>query len=87
MNEGEMCGTRSIDGEMAISIKRFLGKWEMAFVETSQEKRPLGRPMIYGREDNTKMDLKKTGCMGEGCIHLAQDRVQWWVCVKMVTNI
>jgi hypothetical protein len=46
---GEIWGTCSIDGDMMVSIKKFLQKLEMALVETSQEKRTSVRPMIHGR--------------------------------------
>jgi hypothetical protein len=33
------------------------------------------------------MDLRETGIDGENWIQLAQDRVQWQACVKMVMNL
>jgi hypothetical protein len=44
-------------------------------------KRPLGRPR-HRWEDNIKMDLREIGIDGANWIQLAQDRVQWWVCVS-----
>jgi hypothetical protein len=34
-----------------------------------------------------KMDLKKTGCDTVDCIHVPQDRGQWWASVNMVINL
>lgn len=44
-------------------------------IRKAEEKRPLGRPR-YRWEDNIKTYLKETGCKGEECIHLSQDRTQ-----------
>jgi hypothetical protein len=51
----------------------------------SEGKRPLGRP---GRrwEDNIKM-VREIGIDGANCIHLAQERVQWWDFTKTVMNL
>jgi hypothetical protein len=49
-------------------------------------KRPLGRPR-HGWEDNIKVDLREIGIDGVNWIQLAQDRVQWWACVKTVMNL
>jgi hypothetical protein len=49
-------------------------------------KRPLGRPRHRG-EDNIKLDLREMGINGVNWIQLAQDRVQWWAFVNMVTNL
>jgi hypothetical protein len=49
-------------------------------------KRPLGRPR-HRWEDNIKMALREIGIDGANWIQLAQDRVQWRVCVKMVMNL
>jgi transposase len=48
-------------------------------------KRPLGRPRH--RWDKIKLDLWKIGLDGANWIQLAQDRVQWWVCVKTVMDL
>jgi hypothetical protein len=39
------------------------------------------------REDNTRTDLRDTGCEDVNWIREAQDRVQWRAAVVMVTNI
>jgi hypothetical protein len=49
-------------------------------------KRPLGRPTCRW-EDNIKIDLREIGIDGENWIQLAQDRVQWRVCVNTVMNL
>jgi transposase len=49
-------------------------------------KRPLGRPRHRG-EDNIKLNLREIGIDGANWIQLAQDRVQWQVCVNMVMNL
>jgi hypothetical protein len=49
-------------------------------------KRPLGRHRCRW-EDNVKLDLREIGLDGANWIHLAQDRVQWRVCVNTVMNI
>jgi hypothetical protein len=51
-----------------------------------ERKRPLGRP---GRrwDDNIRMGLREIGIDGANWIQLAQDRIQWWVCVKAVMNL
>jgi len=38
-------------------------------------------------EDNIKMDLQKVGCGGVDWIDLVQDRDNWWILVKAVTNL
>jgi hypothetical protein len=53
---------------------------------TLESKRPLGRPR-RGWEDNIKMDLREIGIDGANWIQLAQDMVQWRVCVKTVMNL
>jgi hypothetical protein len=55
-------------------------------LENHEGKRLLGRPR-YWWEGNTRMDLRKAGCEGVVCIHLAQDSDQWWALVKIVTNV
>jgi hypothetical protein len=49
-------------------------------------KRPLGRPRRRW-DDNIKMYLREIGIDGANWIQLAQDRVQWRVCVNMVMNL
>jgi hypothetical protein len=49
-------------------------------------KRPQGRSMAR-REDNTKMDLRVTGCKGGDWIKLAQDRVEWRSFVGTIMNL
>jgi hypothetical protein len=49
-------------------------------------KTPLGRPRRrWG--DNIKMDLREIRIDGANWIQLAQNRVQWRVCVNMVMNL
>jgi hypothetical protein len=49
-------------------------------------KRSLGRHRRRW-EDNIKMDLREIGVDGANWIQLAQDRVQWRVCLNMVMNL
>jgi hypothetical protein len=49
-------------------------------------KRPLGRPKRRW-EDNIKVDLREIRIDGANLIHLAQDRVQWRVCVNTLMNL
>jgi hypothetical protein len=49
-------------------------------------KRPLGRPR-HTWEGNIKTDLREMGIDGANWIQLAQDRVQWRVCVNTVMNL
>jgi hypothetical protein len=51
-----------------------------------KDKRPLGRRRRRW-EDNIKMDLKEIRIEWVNCIHLAQDRVQWWACVSTVMKL
>jgi hypothetical protein len=37
-------------------------------------------------EDNTRMDLRKTGWEGVDWLYLAQDRDKWWALVNTVLN-
>jgi transcription termination factor 2 len=55
-------------------------------VRKLEGKRPLGRPRRRWK-DNIKMDLRQTGIDGANWIQLAQDRVQWRVCVNTVMNL
>jgi hypothetical protein len=48
-------------------------------------KRPLERPR-HRWEDNIKLDLREMGIGGTKWIQLAQDRVQWRVCMNTVMN-
>jgi hypothetical protein len=52
----------------------------------SEGKRPRARPR-FRREDNIKVNLKKTGWKSVDWIHLAQDRNQWWDLVNTVMNL
>ena len=54
-------------------------------VRKPEGKRPLGRPRQW--EDNIKMDLRKLGCDPRDWIALAEDRDQWRVNVRTVTNL
>jgi hypothetical protein len=54
------------------------------YVGKPERKRPLGRPRRRW-EDNI-IDLRETGCEGLDCVHLAQDRDQWWAFVNTVMN-
>jgi hypothetical protein len=56
------------------------------FVAISEGKRPLDRPW-HRREDNIKTEIISTGCKGRDWIQVAQDRDQWRVLVKTVTNL
>ena len=38
-------------------------------------------------EDNIKIDHKAAGCGGAGWINQDQDRVQWWVALKLIRNL
>jgi hypothetical protein len=49
-------------------------------------KRPLGRSRRRW-EDNIKLDLREMCLDGANWIQLAQDRVQWRVCVNTVMNL
>jgi hypothetical protein len=51
----------------------------------SEGKRPLGRRRRRW-EDNIKMDLMEIGIDGVNWIELAQDSVQWRVCVITIMN-
>jgi hypothetical protein len=55
-------------------------------VERPKGKKPLGRPRSRWK-DNIKMDLRETGIDGGNWIQMAQDRVQWRVCVNTVMNL
>jgi hypothetical protein len=37
--------------------------------------------------DNINVDLKEIWCGDVDCIHLAQDREQWWALENMVMNL
>jgi hypothetical protein len=37
--------------------------------------------------DNIKMGLEEIGCEDVDWIHLAEDRVQWWVLVNAVMSL
>jgi hypothetical protein len=56
------------------------------FVGKPEGKRPLRR-LGHRWEDNINMDLRETGLQGVKWIHLTQQWDQWWVLVKMVTNL
>jgi hypothetical protein len=62
---GRACST---NGEKRNAYRILVGKPE--------GKRPLGRPRRTW-VDNTKMDLRETGCDGMHWIDLAQGRDQW----------
>jgi hypothetical protein len=49
-------------------------------------KRPLGKPRRRW-EDNIKMDIKEIRSEVVDCMHLAQDRDQWWAVVSTVMNL
>jgi len=56
----------------------------------TQDLEPVHRPLIRSKrrwEDNIKLDLGETGCKGVNCIHLAQDRDQWWSLLNTVMNL
>jgi hypothetical protein len=47
---------------------------------------PRGRPRCRWNK-NIKITPKGIPCDDVGCIHVAQDTVQWWVFVNMVMNL
>ena len=49
-------------------------------------KRPLGWPKRRW-EDNIKMDLREVGYNAGDWIDLAEDREQWWSCIRAVMNL
>jgi hypothetical protein len=51
-----------------------------------EEKRPHAIPVCTFK-DNIKMDMREIRSEYVNWIHLAQDRVQWWAPVGMVTNL
>jgi hypothetical protein len=51
-------------------------------VRKPEGKRPLRRPR-HRYKDNIKMDLRETGRAHEYWMHLAQDRYQWQVVMKL----
>jgi len=55
-------------------------------VRKPEGRRPLGRPR-HRWEDNIKMDLQEVGCVGMGCMDLAQYRDRWRVLVCSVINL
>jgi hypothetical protein len=55
-------------------------------VGNSEGKRLLGRPR-HRWEDEIKMVLRKIGWSGMDWIHLAPDRDQWRILVKMLMNL
>jgi transposase len=71
---GGTCSTHG--GEEGRGVYRIL-------VGRPEGERPLGRPRRRW-EDNIKMDLREIGIDGVNWIQLAQDRVQWRVCVNTV---
>jgi transposase len=48
--------------------------------------RPLGRPR-HRWEDNIKKVLRELGIDGANWIQLAQEKVQWRICVNTVMNL
>jgi hypothetical protein len=60
--------------------------WGRGEVVKPEGKRPVGRPRCRW-EGNIKMDLREVGIDGAKWIQLAQDRVQWRVCVNTVMNL
>jgi hypothetical protein len=55
-------------------------------VVKSKRKMSLGRPKLRW-EDNMKMDLKEIEQEDVNCIHLAQDRDQWWAFVEGLISV
>jgi hypothetical protein len=55
-------------------------------VRRAEGKRPLGRSR-HRLGTNITMNLRERGCGGTDWIHLAPDRKQWRILVKMVMNI
>ena len=55
-------------------------------VGKSEGKRLLGEPGCRW-EDNSEIEIREIRWENVDCIHLAQDRVQWWGLVNVVTNL
>jgi hypothetical protein len=55
-------------------------------VRKAEGYRPLGR-LMYGPENNIKMNLKERGWDDDVLIHLAQDRDRWEALVNTVMNL
>jgi len=53
-------------------------------VRKPEGKRPHGRPRCMW--EDIRMYLKDIVWEGVDCIHLAQDRDEWWTCVNIVMN-
>jgi hypothetical protein len=49
-------------------------------------KRPLGS-FRHRWEGNIRLDHEEIGWEGVDCIHVAQDRDQWWAILKTVMNL
>jgi hypothetical protein len=56
------------------------------FLEKSNGKRPLGRP-IRRWEDNIKIELQGVGWGCGDWMELAQDRDRWWALVSTVKKL
>jgi hypothetical protein len=54
--------------------------------KTPEGERPLERSKCR-REDNIKMDIRKTGVEGVDWVHLAQDRDRWQAFVNTVMKV
>jgi hypothetical protein len=65
-------------GEKGLAYRILVGKPE--------GKRPLGRQR-RGWVDNIKKHLREIGWDGMDCIHLVQDRDQWWALVNTVMKL
>jgi hypothetical protein len=64
-------------GKMRNAYKILVGK--------PKGKEPFGRPRRRW-EVIIRIDLRETGWGGVYCIHLAQDRVHWWIVVNTVMS-
>jgi hypothetical protein len=65
------------------------GGWRNAYrvlVGKPEGTRPLGRPRCRW-EGNIEMHLNELRWGGMDCIHLAQDRDQWWAVMNVVMNL
>jgi hypothetical protein len=61
-------------GQIGNAFKILVGKCE-------------GKRLRCRWEDNTRMDLRKTGWEGVDWLHLAQDKDQWQAVVNTVMNL
>jgi hypothetical protein len=58
----------------------------LGLVGKPEGKRPLGRPR-NAWVDDTKLDLKESGCQVGELLHLAVGRNAWWSVVNAAVNL